>query len=147
MSHWVPVRVDTNNRVWIVASWNPGEGVANDSDQPFDIYMDLEVTHSRRFLTDNSVVRTLPQFNRFTTDRDPAFILSTQAAIVTVQPGAVGSPGAYVVLDRRALPADNAYEVKMIARLVENPNALRPEDVGPLIVEHKQDDVLTVAWI
>mgnify|MGYP001587769090 FL=1 len=147
MSHWASVRVDTTNRVWIVASWDLNEGVANDSDQPFDIYMDLEVTHSRRLLTDNSVVRTLPLLNRFTTDRDRAFILHTEAQIVTVQPGAVVGPVAVAILDRRALPEGTAYEIKMIARLVENPNAARPEDVGRLIVEHKQDNVLTVGWI
>jgi hypothetical protein len=148
MSHWARIQVDTSNRVWVVIDFNPGEGVANDSDRPFDVYMDLEVTHSRAFLSDQQIVRTLPGLNRFTTERDRALIQSTQAAVITVQPGSVLGPVAVAVLDRRAFGAsDVGYEVKAILRLVENPNAARAEDVGRLISEHRQDSVLAVNYI
>jgi hypothetical protein len=110
--------------------------------------MDLEVTHSRAFLSDQQIVRTLPGLNRFTTERDRALIQSTQSAILTVQPGTVVGPVAVAVLDRRAFgESDVGYEVKAILRLVENPNAARAEDVGRLISEHKQDSVLVINYI
>ena len=147
MSHWAQIQVDTNNRVWVVIDWETGNGVVNDTDRPFDVYMDLEITNSRRFLSDNQVVRTLPGLNQFTTEGDRALIQFTQAAIVTVQPGSVVGPVAIAVLDRRAFPDRIGYEVKAILRLVENPNAQRAEDVGRLIVEHKQDGVLSVNFL
>ena len=148
MAHWQRIVVDTSNRVWVVIDWEPGTGVENTSAQPFDVYMDLEVTHSRAFLADQQIVRTLPGLNRFTTERDRALIVSTQAVITTVPPGTVVGPVATVVLDRRAFgDSDVGYEVKAIMRLVENPNAARAEDVGRLISEHRQDSVLVIKYI
>lgn len=149
MSHWAPIRVDTTGRVWVVMDWgeDQADGVVNDTGRPFDVYMDLEVTHSRSFRSDISVVRTLPGTNRFTTERDRAFIQFAQAMPLTVAPGTTGRPVAVVVLDRQAFPDDVGYEVKAILRLVENPNAPAPGDVGRVILEHGQDSVLRVRSI
>jgi hypothetical protein len=143
MSHWAQVQVDTTGRVWVVIDWEEGQGVVNDTARPFDIYMDLEITHSRRLLSDQSVVRTLPGTNRFTTERDRALIIFTHAPIGTVQPGTVMGIPATVVVDRRAFP-NEGLEVKAIVRLVENPQASEPGDVGRVILEHRQDGVLRV---
>lgn len=147
MSHWQQIQVDTTGRVWVVIDWGEGgEGVVNDSNRPIDVYLDLEVTNTRRFLSDQQVVRTLPGTNRFTTEQDRALVQFTQAIPLTVQPGTVGGPKAIVVLDRRAFPSEEA-KVKAILRLVENPSAAQPGDVGRVILEHAQDNVLRIRAI
>ena len=41
MSHWAQIQIDTNNRVWIVIDWNPGDGVVNDTSLPKEQYADF----------------------------------------------------------------------------------------------------------
>ena len=147
MSHWSKQLVETSYRVWVVGSFDFGNGIMNDSAQPIDVYMELEINHSRPLLLDNTVVRTLPGINNFVTDQQRYLILSTQAGVVTVQPGQTLGPTAVVEMDRQAVPEGPAYDIRMRVRLVQNANATRPEDVGPVITEHIQDDLVNVHFL
>lgn len=149
MSHWPKAHVDTSNRAWIVISWNPGEGIVNDSARPWNVYMELAVRDVRTLRSDALVVRTLPGINNFITDRDRTLVLHTEANILSVQPGFIVGPVAVVILDRRALPEGIEYDIETRVRAVENPTGSSPGDVGRVVDngEHNAKDILTVGWV